>query len=75
MSDNTETILEQVRERIAKAKISEEAREELEFQAESFAQRFSGQVLEGEALKAALDMFLDAFSVAYRLALTQGGAA
>lgn len=69
MSDNTQAIMAQVRKRIAKATISEDAREELEFQAESFAQRFEGQALEGDTLKAALDMLLDVFSIAYRMAV------
>ena len=71
--DSVEHILEQARERIARAAISEDAREELEFQAESFVQRFAGQTLEGETLKGALAMFMDLFSIAYRLAVAESG--
>ena len=74
MTDTSDAILDEARERIAKATISEEAREELAFQAESFVGRFAGQALEGHALKGALDMLMDAFSLAYRLALAEARA-
>ena len=71
MSGIHEAMMERLKARVAKAKITEDAREELEFQIESFDQRFGGQMLEGETLEAALANILDIFSLAYRLALAE----
>jgi hypothetical protein len=71
MTQSTDEILAHARARVAKATISEEAREELDFQVESFVSRFAGKSLEGDTLKNALAMLMDAFSLAYRMALAQ----